>query len=322
MNLSVVFSFKNEADVIPEMVKRIRNVLDEEIKKSTLSGYELIFVNDASTDDSLEVLKRLHRERKDIKIINMSRCFGVSPCVLAGLKYCSGDLVVYMDTDLQDPPELIPEMLKAWKETGADVVHTKRRSRAGESRIKLLITGLGYYILDRVSSIPLPREVGDFKLITRRVANHLCQFNEKSPYMRGLVSWTGFKQVYVEYDRQGRQGGKTKIPIFTLRVIGNFFNSALISFSSVPLHIASFTGLLSGLVGTVMLVYVVLQKMLGHNLPGWTALMVTILFIGSMQLFCLGIMGLYIHSILEEVKRRPNYIVESTVGFGDGDASR
>ena len=166
--LSVVFSFRNEEEVIPELISRLRKVLGTEKNKSLVKDYELIFVNDASTDHSLEILLAEAQNQKDVKIINMSRIFGVSPCVMAGMQYARGDAVIYMDADLQDPPEFIPKLLRAYREQKVDVVHTVRKSRAGESRLKLLITKLGYFILKKVSSIDIQPQVGDFKLLSRR----------------------------------------------------------------------------------------------------------------------------------------------------------
>jgi len=312
---SAVFSFKNEESNLPELIMRMRSVLDEEHSKGNISGHELIFVNDASTDRSLEILKEESKKRNDIKVINMSRTFGISPCVFAGLNYSSGDVVVYMDADLQDPPELIPEMLNVWREKGADIVHTVRLSRAGETKIKLLITRLGYYILKKVTDINLIPNAGDFKLLSRRVVNHLLNLDEKKPFMRGLVQWVGFKQEIVHYHRQARYSGSSKFPVLSSKVIRNFLESALISFSDIPLYMVSLAGFIVSLGSFVFLVYVVIQKFLGHNLPGWSAIMVTMLFLGGVQLISLGIIGLYISTIYLETKGRPNYIVESTIGF-------
>lgn len=314
--LSVVLSFRNEAQVIPELVKRLRDVLIDEREKAHLSDYELIFVNDVSTDDSLRLLVELSKEFDDIKVLNMSRNFGVSPCVIAGLQYSSGDLAVYMDADLQDPPEVISDMLKAWREgENVDVVHTRRLSRAGESSIKLWITKLGYTILHRTSSIKLQTEVGDFKLLSRRVINYLLQFKEQSPFMRGLVLWVGFNQVVITYKREARFAGETKFRVFSLAVISNFFSSALISFSSIPLQLASILGAFSSFLSLLFIIHVLLEKIQGRNLPGWTAIMVVILFIGGVQLLSIGILGLYVSNIFQESKGRPLFIVSDTIGF-------
>lgn len=315
--LSVVFSFKNEEATIPELIRRVRAVLGGEIKKGAISGYEMVFVNDASTDRSLELLASEARLHKDVKVINMSRTFGGPPCIVAGLRYASGDAVVYMDADLQDPPEKIPEMIKAWLDKDLDVVHTVRLSRAGETRLKLLITRLGYFILRKATDIDLIPNAGDFKLLSRRVVDHLVRLNEKRPFIRGLVHWVGFRQDVVYYHREARFAGETKFPVLSCKVIRNFLESALISFSDVPLYLVSFMGMLVSLGSFVYMVFVIAEKLRGHNLPGWSAIMATMLFLGGVQLIALGIIGLYISSMYLESKHRPNYIVESFVGFED-----
>jgi dolichol-phosphate mannosyltransferase len=315
-SLSVVLSFKNEEEVIPEALQRLRAVLNQERQRGFISRYELIFVNDASTDRSLDLLVDAARGHDDIRIINMSRNFGVSPCVLAGFEYCTGDLVVYIDVDLQDPPELIPEMLKLWRELGGvDVVHTVRRSRAGETWLKLAMTRVGYWILKAVSSVPIRVEAGDFKLLSRRAVDEVRRLQEKKPFLRGLVAWVGFKQTEIYYDRQPRAGGATKFPTAGRKVIRNFLESALISFSDVPLQLATILGSLVSLVAFCGLIYVLVEKLLGNNVPGWSGIMVAVLFMGGAQMLFLGLLGLYVHAIFLEAKRRPNYIVESTFGF-------
>lgn len=322
-SLSVVFSFRNEEYVLEELIRRTRSVLNEEQTKGHLSSYELIFVNDASTDKSLELLMEQAKGHEDIRIINMSRCFGVSPCVLAGMEHSSGDAVVYMDADLQDPPEVISELLHTWQnEDNTDIVHTVRLSRKGESKGKLLITRIGYYILNKFSMIYLPVEAGDFKLLSRRAVNHLVQLRENHPFVRGLVCWIGFKQSYVQYHRRPRHAGKSKFHVMSLQVINNFFGSALISFSSAPLKIASFLGLLAIFIDFIVMAIALLAKIRGETLPGWTALMIVVLFLGGVQLFCVGIMGLYLNSVYEQSKQRPNYIVDTTFGFSEDISKR
>jgi dolichol-phosphate mannosyltransferase len=315
-SLSIVFSFRNEEQVIPELVSRVRAVMAGLREKGELRDYEMVFVNDASVDRSLPLLLELAAGHNDIRIINMSRNFGVSPCVMAGLAHASGDAVVYMDADLQDPPELIPAMAAAWKNDGSvDVVHTVRRSRRGESVGKLFITRIGYAILNRYCSVVIPREAGDFKLLSRRVVDHLLVMKEQKPFMRGLVSWVGFRQVFVPYDREERFAGKSKFFVLSQKVISNFLNSAIVNFSAVPLQIASYLGLVAILVDMVLLGYVVFQKLAGHAIPGGSALMITVLFLGGAQLFCVGMIGLYLNAVHEQTKMRPLYIVESSFGF-------
>jgi dolichol-phosphate mannosyltransferase len=318
IKLSVVFSFRNEETVLEELVNRIRATLKSEDVTSLISEHELIFVNDRSSDRSEKILKKMAVGHKDVKILNMSKTFGVSPCVRAGLMWTTGDLVVYMDADLQDPPEVIPEMLTAWeKGNDIDVVHTIRSSRSGESFINRVITRIGYQLLLYATDINLTIESGDFKLLSRRAVDHIIQLNEYNPYMRGIVSWVGFTQTSIYYERHARFAGTTKFPILSRKVISNFFNSALISFSGAPLQLASIAGIGGFVVSFGMMLFVLSEKLQGVTLPGWTAIMTTILFIGSLQLLSIGILGLYIHSIFIEVKKRPNFIIESTYGFDE-----
>ncbi len=314
--LSIIFSFRNEEDVFPELLARIRKVLLEEQVKGFIQRWELIFVNDASTDESLNILLKQAKEHNDIKIINMSRCFGVSPCVLAGMEYSSGDVVIYMDADLQDPPEIIPEMLKAWRSgENIEVVNTIRNSRLGESRLKLFITKIGYFVLRSMANIDLPIEAGDFKLLSRRAVKHLIKLKEKKPFIRGMVCWIGFNQTTIRFDRAPRFSGKTKFPVVSYKVISNFFDSALISFSDAPLKISLFVGLLGCLVSIIISIHVFSEKLTGKAIPGWTAIMCAVIFFGSVQLITTGIVGIYLNSIFLEVKKRPNYIIESMFGF-------
>lgn len=315
MKISVVFSFFNEEDVLEELVSRVRTALAKELS-GRIRGYEMIFVNDRSTDGSLAILQQLAEGNDDIKIINMSRNFGISPCVFAGFEHSSGDAVIYMDSDLQDPPELIPQMLDLWlKNPEMDVIHTRRASRAGESKIKLFMTKIGYSILHKVSHIAIQPEVGDFKLLSRRAVNQLVRFKEHRPFTRGLVNWIGFNQTTITYHREERFAGETKFPVFSWGVISNFLDSALISFSDVPLKISLLLGFLVSFGAFGYLVVIFIMKYLNWSLPGWSAIMATMLMLGGIQLFTLGMLGLYINAIFIESKKRPNYIIESTFGF-------
>lgn len=313
--LSVVFSFRNEEANIPELLHRTRSVLRRETQRGTLSGYELIFVNDASTDASLELLRRAADDHDDIRVVNMSRTFGHDPCVLAGMEVASGELLVCLDADLQDPPEFISELLRVSKENpDAQVVNTVRRSRAGESRTKLWITALGYRILRTVSSIDLPIESGDFKLLTRRAVNEIVRLREKQPFLRGMTRWIGFRQIEVAYDREPRFAGRAS-PVLSRRVIRYFLESALIAFSGVPLQISTALGLLASLVGFLVLLYAVAMGWSGSGAAGWIGLLSAVLIVGGLQMLMLGVIGLYLYSVYVELKRRPNYIVEGTLGF-------
>src|SRR5262245_8750862 len=211
--ISVVLSFRNEEQVLQELVFRLKNAFSAMTEK-----YEFIFVNDASTDNSLAMLRRMAVEDCRIRVINMSRTFGVSQCALAGMSYSSGQAVITMDADLQDPPEVIPELVEKWRE-GADVVYTVRKSRASESKVKLAVTHWAYRVLRLTSDIDMPVESGDFKLMSRRVVNSLIRLNEKDPFLRGLVRWVGFKQVPVSYSREARFAGKSHFAFYGRKAV-------------------------------------------------------------------------------------------------------
>ena len=209
-------------------------------------------------------------------------------------------------------------MLRAYREDpGVDVVHTRRAEREGESRGKLALTRLAYLILHKITSVKIPVEVGDFKLISKRATGQLLRCRERNPFMRGLVCWIGYKQAFVTYKREARGAGETKFPVLSWKVMRNFFSSAMISFSGAPLQFASLLGLLSAFIGVGLMAHVLIEKIRGNNIPGWTAIMVAVAFVGSVQLFSMGMIGLYLHAIFQEIMGRPNYIVSSTYGFPD-----
>jgi polyisoprenyl-phosphate glycosyltransferase len=306
--ISVVLSFRNEEEVLLELLHRLKNAF-----RNVTDKYELIFINDASSDNSLVLLQSASREDPRIKVINMSRTFGVSQCALAGMAYSSGAAVITMDADLQDPPEVIPELVEKWKD-GADVVYTVRKSRAGEPALKLKVTRWAYRVLRSTSNIDMPVESGDFKLMSRRVVDAVLKLNEKDPFLRGLVRWVGFKQVPVYYSREARYAGKSHFAFYGKNAVWNFV-SGLASFSLVPLHGALVLGFAVSIGAFLYLVGVLLMKYLGWNLPGWSAIMATLLFLGGTQLITIGVLGIYIGKIYEEAKGRPNYIVESLIGL-------
>lgn len=310
--MSVVLSFRNEEEVLDELIKRMHRALDPlELE------YELIFVNDASTDGSLEKLLSLNQADRRIKIINMSRRFGPSPCVMAGLRYSRGDAVVYMDSDLQDPPEVIVKLLAKLAE-GAEVVHTRRTLRKGESTIKMWLTRQAYRIINFVADIDIPENTGDFKLLSRRAVDEVLRLNEYDPFMRGLVRWVGFKQDSVPYERDVRFAGKTHFSLLrSLNPVKEFIRG-LISFSELPLYFSLFLGFLVSTGAFIYLVYIVISRVFFNmHRPGWPAMMVTQLFLGGTILFTIGILGLYVGKIHREMKNRPPYIVESTAGFDE-----
>jgi len=314
--ISILISFFNEERNLPELLRRLRNVMRSLMSAGGIREYELVLVNDNSTDGSLRILLEEAKAERDIVIVNMSRNFGPSECVLAGLRYTKGDAVVYLDADLQDPPEVIPKLIERWKtEDDVEVVYTTRLSREGEHPVKLFVTKLAYRFLARISAIDLPVDSGDFKLLSRRAVDELLRLNEKRPFLRGLVTWIGFKQVQVFYNREARFDGRqnTKNPVFGRKVVYNFLDSAMISFSDAPLKACLFLGLLVSFVSLLYILVVFIQKIMGWYEPGWPALMAAILLLGGVQLLMLGVMGLYISKIYMETTGRPNYIVKEVI---------
>lgn len=318
--ISVVLSFYNEENVLPELIKRLRTVFSTLINNQVIGSYELIFVNDDSKDQS-EAYLRSQMDQGDITLVNMSRNFGVSECVIAGMTHAKGDAVIYMDADLQDPPELIPKLINQWQDDpDVEVVYTTRTRRNGEHPLKLWITKFGYRFINKISDIDLPADSGDFKLLSRRVVDHLLSFNEDKPYLRGLISWLGYKQVPVYYERDSRFDGRenTKMPVISRKVIYYWLDRALISFSDTPLKMILLAGfILSGISLSYILV-VFLQKLAGWYVPGWPAVMSAILFLGGIQMIMLGFVGLYVGAIFRETKKRPKFLVKEVISAPEG----
>ena len=313
--ISVVLSFYNEEAVLPELLSRLRAVFAGMIARRIIAGYELVFVNDASRDGS-ERLLRSEFLAGDIVLVNMSRTFGVSECVMAGLAHASGDAIIYMDADLQDPPEVIVDMVEAWRnDPETEVVFTTRTKREGEHWLKMLVTHVGYRIITAISDIELHPDSGDFKLLSRRAVAQLIELREDKPYMRGLVSWIGFKQTQVFYEREARFDGaeNTKMRVLSRKVIYYWLDRALISFSDTPLKLILALGFLMSVLSTFYIVIVVIQKILNLSVPGWAALMSSMLLLSGVQMMMLGFIGLYVGAIFRETKRRPQYIVKEVL---------
>ena len=313
--ISVVLSFYNEHRNLPELLMRLRSVFSKLILNSEIKSYELIFVNDDSRDGSEEFL-RSQMNFGDVILINMSRNFGVSECVLAGMEYANGDAIVYMDTDLQDPPEVIPELIARWKsDLEIEVVYTTRTRRKGEHWLKLLITKIGYRFINWISDIELQLDSGDFKLLSRRVVDELLKISEDKPYIRGLITWIGFKQSQIFYERQERFDGRenTKMPVLSKRVLYYWLDRALISFSDAPLKIMLFIGIGLSILSFIALFLVLLLKILGLAVPGWAAIMTSILFFSGVQIMMLGFIGLYVGAIFRNGKGRPKFIVKEVI---------
>ena len=306
--VSIVFSFRNEEKNLKELISRV----DATFKKVENYKYELIFVNDDSNDDSEKILEELQESHK-IKIINMSRTFGVGPCVLAGFKHSSGDCIVYLDSDLQDPPELIPKLLAEF-EKGHDVVHTVREKRLGESGVKLFFTKLAYKTINRLSEIDLPIEAGDFKLISKRVLQKILSQKEFRPYVRGLSVWVGYKQSFVYYTREARAHGESKFSLFSQGPISEFINGVT-SYSLKPLYIGIFLGFFSLLFSVLLIAYALYAKFNDLAIPGTTGILIAVSFFSGILLFTLGIMGIYIARIFEQARGREKYIIKEIKDF-------
>jgi glycosyltransferase involved in cell wall biosynthesis len=295
--VSVVFSFRNEAENIPTLIARLAAMFAGEPVE-----YELVFVNDNSTDASLDRLLEERQRNPRVKIVDMSRRFGVAEGVLAGMAASRGDAVIYMDADLQDPPEVIPALLAKWR-AGADVVHTVRTRRHGEHPLKMLATSWAYRIIQLGSAIDLPVDAGDFKLLTRAAVTHLLQVRESDPYLRGLVVWLGFTQVFVPYERDARHAGRTHFPFFSPNPWKTFC-VGMTSFSFLPIY-ACWALAAAGLVGSFFLLFV--------SGP----LVAALAFFWATTLAAVGGVGLYVIRIYKDVRGRPAYIVKSIIGHDD-----
>ena len=304
MELSFIFSFRNEQESIPELVRRVGGVCQE----LNIGSYELIFINDFSTDNSEIVLTELQKSHP-ITIINMTRNFGTAPCVLAGLDHSSGDAVVYMDSDLQDPPEVVAQMMAEFR-SGADVVHAKRRTRLGESRVKLFITKIAYKVINLLSDIPIPENTGDFKLLSRAVVDDIKKMSEDDPFMRGLSVWVGYDQRIIGYDRDPRNYGTTKFPIFSRNPIREFIRG-ITSFSAGPLYFALVLGLIISLGAILLIAYAFLTKFLGVSVPGVSGIIIVIAIFNGAILVSNGIIGIYVAKIFFQVKQRPRYLIRN-----------
>jgi len=301
--VSIVIPVFNEIDVIDACYERLTRVMQ------TLDDYEyeLVFVDDGSSDRSYERLIAFHEQDPHLKIVKFSRNFGHQIAVTAGVDEARGDAIVIIDADLQDPPETIPEMLKKW-EQGYDVVYGVRQRRAGESRLKLLTAAAFYRLLRSFTNIEIPVDVGDFRLISARAAEQLRKLREKDRFVRGLVSWIGFRQTGIPYERDSRLAGETKYPY---RKMFKFAIDGITSFSNLPLKLASWLGYMASFLAFIYLASVFVQRAMGQTVEGWATIMVAMLFLGGVQLICLGIIGEYIGRIFNETKSRPMYVIES-----------
>lgn len=300
-DISLVVPVLNEAPIIPQLVSRSMTALS-----GLSSNVEMILVDDGSTDGTLEAIKTERARDVRVRYISLSRNFGHQMAISAGLDAAQGKAVVIMDGDLQDPPEVIPELYAKHKE-GFHVVYAKRRTRRNEVFWKKWAATLFYRVLRSIVQFDIPLDTGDFRLISRRVLHRLTEMRERDRFLRGQIAWLGFRTTFVDYDRDGRAAGERK---YTLRKLVRLAMAGVLSFSSFPLRLASFFGFFVSLLAFIIILYALWSKFTqGDLISGWTSLIVSAMFIGGVQLICLGIIGEYINRISQEVRQRPLYVV-------------
>jgi len=309
--LSLVLPIYNEEEVIPELHKRLQEFLTQLALPA-----EVVFVNDGSRDKSMELLRGIAAEEPRYRVVSFARNFGHQRAITAGVDFARGKAVVVMDADLQDPPEVVLEMVAKWRE-GFDVVYGRRRKRTGETWFKLVTARAFYRVFAAMIPIRVPLDTGDFRLMSRRVVLVLRELRETHRFVRGMVAWVGFKQTEVLYDRPGRFAGETKYP---LRKMVAFAIDGITSFSVLPLRFATYMGMLMILGSVGVIAWALVAKYVLHQVvQGWTGIMIVVAVFASVQLLMIGILGEYIGRIYEEVKRRPLYIVGDTVNAAKDD---
>jgi dolichol-phosphate mannosyltransferase len=305
--LSIVVPCFNEEACLPELHRR----LTAAAQGATGGDYELVLVNDGSRDGTWQAMRAIAGTDPHVMALNLSRNHGHQLALTAGLDLCRGNTILIIDADLQDPPELLPTMLKAMQDQKADVVYGVRRSRAGETAFKRATAHGFYRLLSRATEIDIPVDTGDFRLMSRRALDALLAMPEQSRFIRGMVAWIGFRQVPFAYDRDQRFAGETKYP---LRKMMRFAFDALTGFSSAPLKLASHAGLALSLGSVLILAYITYAWLAGRSIQGWTSLMFVVIVLGAVQMFVLALMGEYIGRLYNEAKRRPLYIVQEVAG--------
>jgi glycosyltransferase involved in cell wall biosynthesis len=302
---SVVAPIYNEAETLPHFYIRVvaaMERLDE--------PFELVLVNDGSRDDSIAVMRALHERDPRVRVVDFSRNFGHQVAISAGLDHARGEAVIIIDSDLQDPPEVILELVAQWRQ-GAEVVYAQRRTRPGETRFKLLTAAAFYRLIRRLTSVDIPRDTGDFRLLDRKVVDTLVAMKEHHRFMRGLSVWVGFRQEAVQYDRQERYAGETKYP---LAKMVRFALDAITGFSYVPLQLATTLGFVLAGLSLLGIVVAVVLRLLNVAIQGQTTTLIVVLLLGGIQLIFLGIIGEYLGRIYDEVRGRPLYVVRKTFG--------
>lgn len=308
--LSVIVPCYNEEAVITESYSRLKKMLDG----ITNFKSEIIFINDGSEDRTAQMLSDIAANDTQVKVLHFSRNFGHQPAVTAGIHYCTTDLAVIIDADLQDPPEIIPQLIETLKNEHANVVYCVREKRNGESFFKKLTAQVFYRSMNYLSEVSIPLDTGDFRLIDRQVMNEFKKFREKGKYIRGIISWIGFKQVPFKYQREARFAGETKYPI---RKMIHFAATAMLYFSKKPLKLATGLGFITVMIGVIYALWALIGKIVGfsHALSGWSSIIILIVFFGGVQLLTVGVLGQYIGILFDEIKDRPEYIVDKKENF-------
>jgi dolichol-phosphate mannosyltransferase len=303
MKISIIIPCYNEEEVITSTLHRVKKVLVE-----MGEDYEILFIDDGSKDKTLSILEDFGKTDQTIKLISFSRNFGHQPAVTAGIHCCTGDVAIIIDADLQDPPELFPEMIEIFKEKNCNVVYGVRTQRKGESFFKKLTAKIYYRLINYLSDVKIPKDTGDFRLIDKKVIEEFKKLNEGNKYIRGLISWVGFKQEPIYYSRDPRLVGETKYPLGKML---KFALTGLLYFTKKPLKLAISLGFFCFFIGIAMTIYVLIRKSFTENavIEGWASTMLMIIFFGGVQLLSVGILGEYIGSIFDEIKKRPEYII-------------
>jgi glycosyltransferase involved in cell wall biosynthesis len=307
MMLSIVVPCFNEEACLGALHER----LGASARTTVGEDYEIVLVNDGSRDSSWPIMQKLAAEDPHVVAINLSRNHGHQLALTAGLDLCRGDIILISDADLQDPPELLADMLQAMRSDDADVVYGVRRSRSGETAFKRATAHGFYRLLSRATEVAIPLDAGDFRLMTRRALDAVLAMPEQARFIRGMVAWIGFRQVPFAYDRQQRLAGDTKYPLGKML---RFALDALTGFSSAPLKLASHAGLWLSVGSVLLIVYIAFAWATGQNVQGWTSLMLVVVVLGAVQMFVLALQGEYIGRLYNEAKRRPLYIVQEVAG--------
>lgn len=307
--VSIVIPVYNEAQNLPELYRRLNDVF---VKENLMR--EIIFVDDGSTDASFEVIQSLHSDDRTVKAIRFSRNFGHQVAITAGLDYCTGDAVIMLDADLQHPPELLSTFIGKWRE-GFDIVSGIREQTEKVSLFKRISSKLFYRILNKISDIKISENTADFRLLDRKVTEYIKRFPEKHRFIRGIIGWIGFSQTEVVYQAPERYRGQSK---YTLKKMFRLAMDGVTSFSFFPLKLSILFGVVVAGISFVYILWAIYVKVfLGAAVPGWTSLLISVLFLGSIQLLCMGMLGLYIARVYEEVKQRPLYLIRGRLGFDD-----